>query len=107
MAESPLYDTSKLEGWAKYSFFLGGNTPRLVVNTGKTDKPTLLILRDSFCDSLLPFLLEDYGEIHLLDLRYYRSSVAAYIAENGIDSVLILYSVPNFCTDTNLPLMAG
>ena len=38
----------------------------------------------------------------MLDLRYYKLSIADYIAQNGIDQALVLYSVPNFVTDSNL-----
>ena len=67
--------------------------------------PSLLIVRDSYTDSLLPFLLAHYSEIHLLDLRYYRDSVSRYAEENGIDTVLVLYSLSTFCTDQNLALL--
>ena len=62
----------------------------------------LLIIRDSYADSLVPFLTPHFSEIHLLDLRYYKLSIADYIAQNGIDQALVLYSVPNFVTDSNL-----
>ena len=100
-----LYDYTALETKDKYRFFLGGNTPRAVIRTGNEDRPSLLILRDSYADSLVPFLLESYSEIHLLDLRYYLNSVSDYVQEQEIDSVLILYSLPNFCSDTNLALL--
>ncbi len=51
---------------------------------------------------LVPFLTPHFSEIHLLDLRYYKLSIADYIAQNGIDQALVLYSVPNFVTDSNL-----
>ena len=66
------------------------------------DGPRLLIIRDSYADSLVPFLTPHFSEIHLLDLRYYKLSIADYIAQNGIDQALVLYSVPNFVTDSNL-----
>ena len=102
----PLYDSSRLEVKDKYSYYLGGNTPRLVIDTGKETKPTLLIIRDSYCDSLTPFLLDDFSQIHILDLRYYRNSISSYIEENAIEQVLLLYSVNNFCTDRNLILLS-
>ena len=37
-----------------------------------------------------------------MDPRYYKLSVSQYIAENGIDQALVLYSVPNFVSDKNL-----
>ncbi len=101
-----LYDDSFLEKKDKYASFLGGNTPRVVLETGNADKPVLLVVRDSYMDSLTPFLLEDFSEIHILDLRYYRQSIKAYAEENGVDEVLVCYSVANFSTDANLFLLA-
>jgi len=102
---SSLYHREMLETKDKYRFFLGGNSPRIVLDTEKEDLPSLLIIRDSYSDSLSPFLLEHFSRIHLLDLRYYRNSVLDYIRDEGIDRVLVLYSVDNFCSDSNLMLM--
>ena len=53
-----------------------------------------------------PFLAQSFAEVHLLDLRYYRMSPAQYAAENGIDQICVVYSVPNFITDRNLVFLA-
>ena len=98
----PLYNYDKLTIKDKYTFFLGGNIPRAVVETGTEDAPSLLILRDSYADSLVPFMMDAFSEIHLIDLRYYTGSVRDYIAENAVDRVLLLYSTDNFCSDSSL-----
>ncbi len=82
--------------------FLGGQQPLGVVTTPNTDKPRLLLVRDSYSDSLVPFLTPHFSEIHLIDLRYYKLSVSQYIADNAIDQAMVLYSVPNFAADVNL-----
>jgi len=97
-----LYDESYLSKKDKYSMFLGGQQSLGVVKTGNTDKPKLLLIRDSYSDSLVPFLTPHFSEIHLIDLRYYKQSTAQYIKDNGIDRAVILYSVPNFVSDSNL-----
>ena len=97
----PLYNYDKLAIKDKYTFFLGGNIPCAVVDTGTADAPSLLILRDSYADSLVPFLTDAFSEIHLIDLRYYTGSVKEYIAENNIDRVLLLYSTDNFCSESS------
>ena len=97
-----LYVESFLSVKDKYSMFLGGNQSLGVVKTPNTDKPKLLIIRDSYTDSVVPFLTPHYSEIHLIDLRYYKLSIQDYIEQNGIDQALVLYSVPNFVTDSNL-----
>ena len=97
-----LYDESFLEKKDKYSMFLGGQQALGIVKTGNADKPKLLIIRDSYSDSLVPFLTPHFSEIHLIDPRYYKLSASQYIADNGIDQALVLYAVPNFVTDANL-----
>ncbi len=98
-----LYDESKLEVKDKYSMFLGGNQPLCILRNENavTDKK-LLVVRDSYSDSIAPFLAQDYAEVHLIDLRYYKMPLPMYIAQNGIDEALVLYSNSNFSTDNNL-----
>lgn len=104
---SGLYDLEKLSGKDKYAMFLGGNQPLAVIRTSKQEQPKLLIIRDSFSDSLAPFLTEHYSEIYLWDFRYNRESVADFIKENQVEKVLICYSLDNFSEDTNIPFVLG
>ncbi len=100
-----LYDRSKLEVKDKYSMFLGGNQGLCVIQNPDAQGGKLLVIRDSYADSLAPFLSLDYQEVHLFDLRYNRTSLKQYVADNGIDQVLVLYSSSNFSTDANLFLL--
>lgn len=97
-----LYVRHFLDVKDKYAMFLGGQQSLGVVKTPNADKPKLLIVRDSYTDSLVPFLTPHFSEIHLIDLRYYKFSAAEYIQQHGIDQVLVLYSVDNFVKDSNL-----
>ncbi|MDD6189785.1 MAG: DHHW family protein [Clostridiales bacterium] len=100
--EGVVYDMSKLEVKDKYAMFFGGNTPMLEISTGNSEKPRLLVLRDSYSDSELPFLFEDFSYIAVLDLRYYKLSIAEFIENNRIDTVLVNYSVDNFTSDNTV-----
>jgi hypothetical protein len=104
--EGELYDADYLELKDKYSYFYGGNTPLLEIDTGTSDDPSLLIVRDSYMDSLSPFLFSHFSSISIIDLRYYKASLKSYIEANGFDDVLVCYSVPNFVTDKNI-FLAG
>ena len=100
--EGSLYVDSYLNQKDKYSYFLGGNQSLCVIETEHTDAPKVLVIRDSYSDSLAPFLTERFSEIHLFDPRYNLTSVKDYVAQNDIDSVVVLYSFQNFTTDQNL-----
>ena len=90
-----LYAAERLDTKNQYAYFLGGNQPLCVIRSQAAgDK--LLVIRDSYCDCLAPFLSERFQEVHLFDLRYNRLSPADYIREHGIDKVLILYSFETF-----------
>lgn len=99
--EGSLYHPEKLTLKDKYTFFMGGNQSVGVVKNPNVDGPRLLLLRDSYTDSLVPFLTRHFSEIHLIDLRYYRYSIPQYIRDNSIDTAVVLYSASNFVTDTN------
>ncbi len=101
-----LYDESFLDKKDKYSMFLGGNQPLCVLKNenAATDKK-IMVLRDSYSDSIAPFLALQYAEVHLVDLRYYKMPPHLYAQQNGMDQILVLYSNANFATDQNLFIM--
>ena len=102
-----LYVDSFLEEKDQYASFLGGNGPLYIIrNPAAASDETLLVVRDSYSDSLAPFLSQQFGEIHLLDLRYYRTGVAQYAQDVGADRILVCYSVENFIKDLDAVFLA-
>jgi hypothetical protein len=102
--EGKVYDLSFLDKKDKYAMFFGGNTPRMVIETS-SEGGKLLILRDSYADAGLPFLFDSFGEIHVLDLRYFKTSVKNYIEQNEIETVIVSYGLKNFVTDNSVFMM--
>ncbi len=83
-----LYDEEKLRGADQYSLFLGGNCGLLQIDLGEDDtRPTLLVIKDSFANSLLPFLARHY-RILAVDPRYRTGGLSA-LAEHA-DQALVL-----------------
>ena len=107
-SEGSLYVDHYLSVKDKYSYFLGSQQqPLCVIESDKApDGPKVLVLRDSYSDSLAPFLTERCSEVHLFDPRNNLTSVKDYVAQNDIDTVLVLYSFANFVTDPNLFVLA-
>ena len=102
-----LYVDSFLSEKDKYSSFLGGNKPLCVIETEHTGAPKVLVIRDSYTDSLAPFLTQNFSEIHLFDPRMNLTSVKDYVEQNEIDSVVVLYSISNFtATGSNLLVLS-
>ncbi|MGL4345340.1 MAG: DHHW family protein [Cellulosilyticaceae bacterium] len=103
-----LYDATKWEVRDKYAGFLWGNNGVTVIksphnmysNPGKTSK--LLVFKDSFGNSLVPFLTYNFDEVHVIDLRALPIKLSDYMAEHEFDQALMLYNVTNFIQDTNI-----
>ena len=103
-----LYVDSYLKEKDKYSSFLGGNKPLCVIETEHDDAPKVLVIRDSYTDSLAPFLTQNFSEIHLFDPRMNLTSIKDYVADHQIDSVVVLYSISNFVSaSSNIFVLGG
>ncbi len=84
----------------QYTAFFGGNYGLTrIVNEKSQSEEKLLILKDSYANILVPFLIEDYSEIVMVDLRHYRGSVKALVNTEGADRVLAIYNLDFLCTD--------
>jgi len=107
MSEGELYYEEMLEKKDKYSMFLGGNQPLAIIKTENVEQPKLLVVRDSYFDSIAPFLTTHYSEIHVVDFRYNRGNIEEYMQNNNIEDVLIIYSLANFHEDKNIGYVLG
>ena len=99
-----IFYMERLEEADKYTVFLDGNHS-LVRLTNPEKEGKLLVIRESYANYLGGFLAESYGEVVLVDLRYYRQAVSALVEQEGFDDILICYNSLNFLTDTNLMLL--
>ena len=95
-----IYDLGKLEMKDKYAVYFGGNYGKLTVRNPQAEGK-LLLIKDSFANSMVPYLLGAYGQITMIDLRYYNESVPELVAQ-GWDEVLFCYEMSNFIKDRNL-----
>ncbi len=98
--DGPFY-VNRLEEADKYPVFLDGNHS-LVRLHNPAGSGKLLVVRDSYGSCLGPFLAENYEEVILVDLRYYKQPVTQLMEAEGITDVLICYSLNNFMTDANI-----
>ena len=99
--EISLYNMEKLDTTDKYSVFLGGNHARVEISAKDKNRPKLLMVRDSFADSIVPFLALHY-DITLIDLRYFNDSVASLVNQEGYDKVLVFLNISEIATSNNL-----
>ena len=96
-----IYERKYLSGSDQYAVFLNSNQAQTVIEgSGMSGK--LLLIKDSYGNTFSQFPVEDYAEVHVIDLRFFNGDVVEYAKENSITDTLVLYGTQNFAKDTNI-----
>lgn len=94
-----LYVREFLEQKDKYSSFTGSNVPIVDITTDVDNGKSLLIIKDSYAHSLVPFLANHYSRITMVDMRYIKTDIGRFVKLQDYDQALIMYNVITFSQD--------
>ncbi|MCI5578099.1 MAG: DHHW family protein [Oscillospiraceae bacterium] len=97
-----LYVRDFLNEKDKYSSFTGSNVPIVEIETDVDTDKTLLIIKDSYAHSLVPFLSKHYSKITMVDMRYINTSLNDLINLDDYSQVLFMYNAVTFAEDGNI-----
>ena len=97
-----LYCSEKLNQRNQYEVFLGGNHPLVKICTTSETGRTLLVVKDSYANCFLPFLVEHYDKILVVDPRYYSDSLSGLVNSEQVTDVLYLYNANTLAQDSSL-----
>ncbi len=87
-------DVSKWNKNSLYNTFIGGDNPYShIVNPGVTDGSSCVVVKESFGNAFVPFLLANYGEIHVIDYRYWNGNLASFVQTHGVKDVIYLNNI--------------
>lgn len=97
-----VFDENRLLDKDQYAAFFGGNYGLVrIENENARSEEKLLILKDSYANILVPFLINDYREIVMVDLRHYKGSVKTLAEDEAVNQILAIYNMDFMCTDRN------
>lgn len=102
-----IYDSSFLKTKDQYSVFLGGNKDIQRIELNNDSKRHLLLFKDSYANSFVQFIMNDYRSITIVDPRYYRDDIEKVMQEDLITDVMYLYNTNTFVEDTSLGDVLG
>lgn len=97
-----IYDYTALDTKSKYNIFFGGNHALVKIGTRQNTGRRILVIKDSYAHCFVPFLLKEFDEIDVLDIRYYNQKVSELIAQGGYTDLLFLYNASGFAEDTSI-----
>ncbi len=101
-----LMDERKFQTRDKYAAFTWGNPGYAKITSshnlnhteGKTSR--LLIIKDSYANSMIPYLTYNYDEIVVVDLRYLSKSVKD-LMQQDFDDIFVMYNFSTFLTENS------
>lgn len=85
-----------------YLTFMGGDQHLVKVETGTPSRRKLLIIKDSYGNPIPGYLFYSFGEVHVIDFRYFPHNLKKYIHENGITDILFAFNTFNAVSSVNM-----
>lgn len=88
-----VYNFDKLQSKDPYEFFLSGACALMTIDSPSSDNDkNLVIFRDSYASSIIPYFIGAYSKITLVDTRYIEPSLLSEYVDFSNCDVLFLYS---------------
>lgn len=97
-----LFFEDKLEQKNCYEVFLGGNYDKVSVETTAINDNTLLIVKDSYANCMIPMFTPHFSQIVVVDPRYMAENIETIMSEYSFTHVLFLYSLNTFLQDSTM-----
>lgn len=90
----------------KYSIYFGGNHGLTVVrNLENPEGDVLFMIKDSFANSAVPYLIRNYSQIVMVDLRYFGGSVQDAVQKYAPDRIVVWYESLDFAQEQKFPVL--
>ena len=96
-----LYVRDYLNVKDKYSSFTGSNVPVVTIETDVDNGKSLLMIKDSYAHSLVPFLSKHFSKITMVDMRYINTDLRSFVDLESYDRVMFMYNAITFAEDSN------
>lgn len=87
-------DVTKYPESVKYSCFIAGDNPYTEIHNPQiTDGSSIMVVKESFGNAFVPFLVENYENVYVIDYRHFTGSISKEVTEKNIDTVLYINNV--------------
>ncbi len=85
------------ENHNNYGIFLALDDMSYKIVTNAGTGRSLVVLKDSFGNAVVPFLLSSFDTIYVVDFRFYKRNCVNFIKETGVTDVLVVASGFSAC----------
>ena len=86
-----IFDVTDYDADKKYNAFVAGDQPyTIITNPEVTDDSSCVVVKESFGNALVPFLVDHYSTIYMLDYRYWDGNLQSFVKNNGVQDVIFI-----------------
>ena len=95
-----IWDVSDYGASMKYSTFIAGDNPfTKIENKDKMDGSSCIVVKESFGNALVPFLVDHYETIYVVDYRYWQGNISQLAEEYNVDDLYFLNNLSMIRSD--------
>lgn len=93
---SDIYDKSALESEDMYRFYTGEPCQKMIIRTDLDNDKKLLLYKDDYADCMIPFLVQHYSEICVINLKQTGCEFQSVTDPSEYTQAMFLCSVRNW-----------
>lgn len=86
-----IYDVNSYGASLKYSTFIASDNPFTeITNQTLTDESACIVVKESFGNAFVPFLVDHYQHVYVVDYRYWQGNLSKLAKEKKAKDVILL-----------------
>ena len=87
-------DVSTYKSSYKYSAFSAGDQPfEVIKNNTISGEKSAVVIKESFGNAMIPFIVGNYKTVYVLDYRYYSGTLTGFMSNHKVDDVYLLNNI--------------
>ena len=103
-----IFDESTASASLKYGTFIMGDNPFTVIeNPEVSNGESCIVVKESFGNAFVPFLVDHYQTVYVVDYRYYSGSVTQLARNKGVKDVLFVNNLSAIRGSYQMGKLAG
>ena len=87
-------DVTNYDRGSKYLTFIGGdNAITTITNQDNPDGEVCIVIKESYGNAFVPFLIPHYSTIYVIDPRHYDGTLSEFSSDKNIDDVIFIANI--------------
>lgn len=87
-------NVAKSGPYAGYYCFVGGDKPLArVINPNINDGSACLVIKESYANAFIPYLVDHYQYVYYMDCRYATENFVEFVINNNIDDLIFVNNI--------------